>query len=230
VSSLTRVFRADDGPVEYTSVQRVPTIRLGAVLAATAACGVLSGLVWRSKGPADWEQPLIWLLRHEQLPMAHSIVLLWQPLPFAVATLWLAWTALKSKRVLLALSGTVGCVVAMIVTEGVLKPLVGRHHLHAGSAVFPSGHVTAAAAWAMFAWLVIDSQSRHRSALVLIPVMVGWAVISAGVHYPADALAGLFVGGVVVYGVVTGADRVTTPIATRRHHGAAGADRTAVAA
>jgi membrane-associated phospholipid phosphatase len=222
------------------SVERVPTIRLGILIGTTAACAFLSGLVWHSRGPAEWERPLISWLQHDQLPMARPLVLLWEPLPFAVATLLLAWTALNSKRVLLALSGTAGCVAAVIATEVVLKPLLDRHHLHAGSAVFPSGHVTAAAAWAMFAWLVITPPSRLRSALVLVPVMVGWAVVSAGAHYPADALAGVFVGGLVVYAVVIGADRLTTTIANRHLHTRAGnevyidrpvdADRTAVAA
>jgi len=231
---------ADDGFVAYTRVERIPMIRPRLLVAATAVCGVLAGLVWHSRGPAGWEQPVISLLRHEPLPMARSIVLLWQPLPFAAATAWLAWKALTSHRVRLAISGTVGCVVAIIVTERVLKPLVGRHHLHSGAAVFPSGHVTAAAAWAMFAWLVLDPRSRFRSVLVLVPLTVGWAVISAGVHYPADAIAGLFIGGIVVYGVVIAVDRMTTTIPTRDHRARAAdevyialpadADRTAVPA
>jgi membrane-associated phospholipid phosphatase len=192
-------------------------IRPSVLVCAAVVCGVLAGLVWHSRGPADWEQPVISLLQREPLPMARSIVLLWQPLPFAAATMWIAWKALTSDRVGLAISGTVGCVVAMIVTERVLKPLVDRHHLHAGAAVFPSGHVTAAAAWAMFAWLVLDPRSRFRSALVLVPLMVGWAVISAGVHYPADAIAGLFVGGIAVYGVVIATDRMMTALPARHH-------------
>ncbi|MGO9874815.1 MAG: phosphatase PAP2 family protein [Acidimicrobiia bacterium] len=192
-------------------------IRPSVLVVATAVCGVLAGLVWHSRGPADWEQPVISLLQREPLPMARSIVLLWQPLPFAAATMGLAWKALTTDRVRLAISGTIGCVVALIVTERVLKPLVGRHHLHSGAAVFPSGHVTAAAAWAMFAWLVLDPRSRFRSVLVLVPVVVGWAVISAGMHYPADALAGLFIGGIVVYVVVVAVDRMTTTISMRGH-------------
>jgi membrane-associated phospholipid phosphatase len=226
--------------VGHTRSERIPMIRSSVLVCAAVVCGVLAGLVWHSRGPADWEQPVISLLQREPLPMARSIVLLWQPLPFAAATAWLAWKALTSDRVGLAISGTVGCVVAMILTERVLKPLVGRHHLHAGAAVFPSGHVTAAAAWAMFAWLVLDPRSRFRSALVLVPVMVGWAVISADVHYPADAIAGLFIGGVVVYGVVIATDRMTSTLPAWRHQApatddvyvmlSADADRTAVPA
>jgi len=213
--SLAIALLVDDAFVKDTNVERVSTIRPGILVAATALCGVLSGLVWHSRGPVGWERPFIWLFQREQLPMARSLVLLWQPLPFAVATMWLAWTAVRSDRVQLAVSGTIGCIAAMIVTERVLKPLVSRHHLYSGSAVFPSGHVTACAAWAMFAWLAIDPRARLRSALVLVPIMVGWAVISTGVHYPADAIAGGLIGGLIVYSIVVSADRLTTAMTTR---------------
>ncbi len=213
---LTTDDRADGALVEHTQTKRVPTVRPGILPAATAACGVLSGLVWRTRGPVGWERPFIALLRHEQLPIARPLLLLWQPLPFAIATLWLAWMALKSNRIQLAFSGTAGCVLAAILTERVLKPLVGRHHLHSGSPVFPSGHVTAAAACAMFAWLVFDPPEQLRYALVAVPVMVGYATISTGVHYPADVIAGCFVGGVVVYCIVIGADRLAATAANRR--------------
>jgi membrane-associated phospholipid phosphatase len=201
--------------VNDTNVERISTIPPGILIAATALCGVLSGLVWHSRGPARWEQTFISLLQHEPLPMARPLVLLWQPLPFAVATVWLAGKAMQSDRVRLALSGMLGSAAAMIVTERVLKPLIGRHHLYSGSAVFPSGHVTAAAAWAMFAWLVIDPRSRFRSALPLVPIVAAWAVVSTGVHYPADAIAGGLIGGLIVYGVVVIADQLTAVMTLR---------------
>jgi len=171
---------------------------------------MLSVLVWHSRGPVAWERPVIALLRDAPLPFARPLVLLWEPLPFAFATLALAFVALDSHRVRLAASGTLGCGIATIVTEHILKPLVDRHQLHVGSAVFPSGHVTAAAAWAMFAWLVVSRPARYRVAFVLVPVLVSWATISGGDHYPADTIAGLLVGGLVVYGVVSGADQLLT--------------------
>jgi membrane-associated phospholipid phosphatase len=140
--------------------------------------------------------------------MARPLVLLWQPLPFAIATLGLAWVALETRRARLAVAGILGCGFATTVTEHLLKPLVDRHHLNFGSAVFPSGHVTAAAAWSMFAWLVVSPPARFRVAFLLPPLMVSWATIAAGDHYPADTVAGLLVGGIVVYGVVSGADRL----------------------
>jgi membrane-associated phospholipid phosphatase len=196
--------------VVRTSPRCTPTLRPRSLISGTVAVAVLSALVWHSRGPVAWERPIISLLRHAQLPMARPLVLLWQPLPFALATLGLAWAALETRRVRLAVSGTLGCVGATTVTEHVLKPLVDRHHLNFGSAVFPSGHVTAAAAWAMFALLVINPPARLRAAFVVVPVLVSWVTIAAGDHYPADTVAGLLVGGIVVYAVVSGADRLIT--------------------
>jgi membrane-associated phospholipid phosphatase len=148
--------------------------------------------------------------------MARPLLLLFEPIPFTFAILWLAWRAAKSHRLQLALAGTAGCALAMFVTEGILKPLVDRHHQHWGSAVFPSGHVTAAAAWAMFAWLVFDPPAQLRIAFAAVPVMVSWAVVASGAHYPADALAGLLVGALVVYCAVAGAARALTTSTHRR--------------
>jgi membrane-associated phospholipid phosphatase len=190
------------------------------LIGAAVAIAMLSALVWHTKGPAAWERPVISLLRHLQFPLARPLVLLWQPVPFAIVTVLLAAAALESHRVRLAVTGTLGCGVATIVTERVLKPLVDRHQAHVGSAVFPSGHVTAAAAWTMFAWLVVNPPSRLRSAFVLVPVMVCWATVAAGDHYPADTIAGLLVGGLVVYGVVNGAERLISTATAGFRNGA----------
>jgi membrane-associated phospholipid phosphatase len=188
--------------------ERVRARRAGFVLAAISACAVLTVQVWHSRAAVGWERPVISLLSQMRPPFARPIVLLWEPLPFAVLTLWLGWVALRSHKVQLAISGTVGCAVASVFTERLLKPLIDRHVAHAGSALFPSGHVTAAAAWSMFAFLLIDPRVRGRFALLLVPGLVAWTVVSEGLHLPADAVAGLLVGGLVVYGVVFAADHV----------------------
>ena len=172
-------------------------------------------MVWHTRGPVGWERPIISLLRRGRLPIERPLVLLWEPLPFALATAMLTWAALGRRRVQLAISGIAGCAAAMVVTERVLKPLLDRHLAHSGAPVFPSGHVTAAAAWAMFAWLLADERSQIRSALVLVPLVAAWAVVSEGDHLPADAVVGLLVGGLVVYGVVVGTDRLVTSMSTR---------------
>ena len=215
--------RADGSGVKDVSSSRVSTIRPAVLAAATVATGVLSVLVWHAHGPASWERPFIFFLRHHELPLARPLVLLWQPEPFAVATSALVWVALKSGRAQLATAGGAGCVVAMIVTEHVLKPLVGRHDVYGTAPMFPSGHVTAAAAWAMFAWLVVSPRAPLRAGLTVVPVLVGWAVVSEGLHYPTDAVAGLLVGGTVVYAVVAGAAQLTN--AGRELAAARAADR-----
>jgi len=196
--------------VETRSAARVPVIGPGAFVVATVVCGALSACAWHTRGPVGWERPIIVALRHEPPPFAHGLLLLWQPFPLVVSTLGLAWIASRSGRLALALFGSAGCVLAVFVTECVLKPLVGRQHLYQSSAVFPSGHVTAAAAWAMFAWLVVSPRSLLRPALLLVPIAVSWAAIATGVHYPSDVIAGALVGGMIVYGTVTAADRIGT--------------------
>ena len=201
---------ADDAPVKQ--VERAPRIRSSILCAAAGTFAALSGMVWHSHGPLGWERPLIFLLRHEQLPMARPLILLWQPLPFAVSTVGLAWLAMKSRRVQLAFSGAAGCALAVTLTEHVLKPLIGRHSHQSGAVVFPSGHVTAAAATAMFAWFVVDQSVSIRAALVVVPIAVSWAVVSERLHFPTDAVAGMLVGGLVVYGVVIGVERLNAAI------------------
>ena len=206
--------------------ERVRARRAGFVLAAISACAVLTVQVWHSRAPVGWERPVITLFSHMRLPFARPIVLLWEPLPFAVLTLWLGWVALRSHKVQLAISGTVGCAVASILTERLLKPLIDRHVTHAGGALFPSGHVTAAAAWSMFAFLLIDPRVRARFALLLVPGLVAWTVVSEGLHLPADAVAGLLVGGLVVYGVVSAADHVRSHAAVMLQRSRASSIRT----
>jgi membrane-associated phospholipid phosphatase len=197
---------ADTPIVRNTGFERVHPIRTITLVAAIAVCAGLSEQVWHSRHAVGWERPIISLLRHARPPLAHPILLLWQPVPFALATFGLGWIAYRSHKVQLAVSGALGCGAALIVTEHLLKPLVGRSVTHSGALIFPSGHVTAAAAWAMFAWLLIAEPARYRFALILIPIAVAWTVVSEGLHLPADAIAGLLVGGLVVYGVVAGVE------------------------
>jgi membrane-associated phospholipid phosphatase len=205
-------------------VRTLPAIGVGTAL---VVLGLLTALVWHSQGVAGWERPVISLLRRERLPFTRPFLLMWEPLPFAVVTVSLAWMALRSHRPRLAVSGTLGCVAAVAVTERFLKPLVGRDGFRSGVPVFPSGHVTAAAAAAMFAWLVMDQHERVRSALVLVPVVASWAAVSERVHFPADAVAGVIVGGVVVYCVVVGVEQLASGFYVESR---AGRERTSVLA
>ena len=205
-------FRADGVFVQEANDARVRTIPTIVVATALMVFGLLTALVWHSQGLAGWERPIVSMLRRERLPFARPFLLVWEPLPFAVVTASLGWMALRSRRPQLAVSGSVGCIAAVVMTERFLKPLVGRDGFRSGVPVFPSGHITAAAAAAMFAWLVLDQHERIRSAVVLVPIAASWAAVSQRVHFPADAIAGVIVGGLVVYGVVVAAERLTTTL------------------
>jgi undecaprenyl-diphosphatase len=182
---------------------RVP--RGGALLAtlvALAVLGMLGLLVHHQHGVMAWEQPVASRVQGLGIPnrLAEAVMLFWRPVPFALLTVGLATAAFASGRRRVAVLGAVGCLVAVGVTELVLKPIVGRSSWD-GALMFPSGHATAAAAWAMFAWLVIG-RGQRRYALIVVPIVVGIAVVAAHVHHPADVLGGWIVGGLAVTLVV----------------------------
>ena len=98
---------------------------------------------------------------------------------------------------------------------------VGTHHriVQVGSQMFPSVHVTAAAALATFV-LVSRSivASRSRSLLVL-PFVVSCATISLQLHYPADVIGGFLLGTTFVWCTITALDAITRPEPAGRERG-----------
>jgi membrane-associated phospholipid phosphatase len=95
-----------------------------------------------------------------------------------------------------AVACTVGPVVAVLVTEWVAKPIVGRHLEVLGGNSYPSGTVTAATALAIA--LLLAAPPMLRAVLALPAACVVGAVCVAVVamrwHYPTDALGGICVG------------------------------------
>ena len=191
-----------------------------AVVLVGAVVVVLLGLMVRhTTGPTAWEHPIVDTARRFPIPFRDHLIELFEPIPFAFASIALAFAAAARGRKRLAIPGLGGCLAAVIATELLLKPLfdrirlvpVGwRHHLIiAGGPMFPSAHVTAAAAFATFAWMIVDRRSRLRPFIVALPLLVGWSVMSKHMHFPADIVAGLIVGPTVVYCIVS-ATRATT--------------------
>jgi PAP2 superfamily len=87
-------------------------------------------------------------------------------------------------------------VIAVLVVQDLAKPLVGRHFGLSGASSFPSGTVTAVAALATAAVLVVPRLLRPVVFLAGVVAILGAsaAVIVLRWHYPTDALGGMAVG------------------------------------
>jgi membrane-associated phospholipid phosphatase len=158
----------------------------------------------------SWERPAIHALQHHVVPLRRFWIDVFEPIPFAIIVAVLFAIAYSRGNRRLAWAGAAGCFEAVLAVELVFKPLVDRVRVHDGGRfnlhlirfagpMFPSAHTTAAAACAMFAWLILDRRVRVAPFLALVPIAVGWAVIAARMHYPADALAGMLLGAAIVY-------------------------------
>ena len=95
-----------------------------------------------------------------------------------------------------AVACLIGPALAVVVTERIAKPLVGRHVTVLGGNSYPSGTVTAAAA--LMVVIVLAAPRLFRMLLVLpacgVVLAVSAAVVGMRWHYPTDALGGICVG------------------------------------
>ncbi|MGB8961039.1 MAG: phosphatase PAP2 family protein [Pseudonocardiaceae bacterium] len=135
-------------------------------------------------------------IRRDQ-PFIRVLVSLGNPLPAAVLIAAVAGAAAVARRwsgVVLTIGGTL---VAVTITELILKPLVGR--LRYGHLSFPSGHSTAVAAVAIATAIMIIGARRPRNVVLrlvasVVPVVlaacVAVALIAEHIHYATDTVAG----------------------------------------
>lgn len=117
-----------------------------------------------------------------------------------------------------ALACLVGPLVAVLVTERIAKPLVGRHVTPFGGFSYPSGTTTAATALAVVAVLVLPRLARPLGAVLALAVVVGvgCAVVALRWHFPTDAVGGALVGSGAVL-LTDGAFHVVAALAAGRH-------------
>ena len=122
-----------------------------------------------------------------------------------------------------ALACLAGPVLAVVVTERVAKPLVGRHLTVLGGSSFPSGTVTAVASLAAVAVLVAPGWTRLVAALPAAAAVLATsaAVVALRWHFPTDAVGGALVG----LGTVLTVDAVAHLPGLARRRGARGRPR-----
>src|SRR5581483_4594739 len=137
-----------------------------------------------------------------------GLVWLGSPEFVAGAVVVLAAWRLVRRDVLGAATATVAPLLAVVLTELVAKPLIGRRLSSAGhSFAFPSGHVTGAAALAAVVVALAVREWGPRAAwlavaAVFLPLGVSAGVVRAGFHYATDALGGIAMGFSAVLAVV----------------------------
>lgn len=110
--------------------------------------------------------------------------------------------AAMSRNRIRALSCLIAPIAAVLIVQTVAKPLVGRH-FEGSSLSYPSGTVTAVAALAAAAFLVLPRFAKPLVAVAggLVVGAVCAAVVVLRWHYPTDALGGVCVGTGVVLAV-----------------------------
>jgi membrane-associated phospholipid phosphatase len=141
-------------------------------------------------GPLEWGTPLYRL--------AQAINALFDPAPYVLLVLAVVAVAVLTGR---AATGAVAATVMIgsAVTTQSLKHVLAEWRPSApylGPDAWPSGHTTAAAAFAIAVVLVTPPRYRHRvlfQALAGVVVAVAAALVALGSHYPSDVLGGLCV-------------------------------------
>jgi len=94
---------------------------------------------------------------------------------------------------------------AVLLTDVVAKPIVGRRL--GGGLAYPSGHATGAAAVAVMALLLVARWGGPRALLwfgpvaLLLPILMGLALVRFGWHYPTDVVGGTAMGAATVLAV-----------------------------
>ncbi len=104
-----------------------------------------------------------------------------------LAAIWRDWVR--------ALACAAAPIVAVLVTERVAKPMVGRAIGSAGY-TYPSGTITAVAAVVAALYVVSPRLLRPLVGLLGLAALVGsgWAVLVLRWHYPTDVIGGVLLG------------------------------------
>lgn len=186
------------------------------LLLAAAACLILGGLLLIAvyhTAPGRWidnaalDGFLAPINTVDQRNDATVVAALCDPVPYVFFSLVITGVALIRRSPRRA-AGAVALLAGSAVTTQLLKPALAQVRLDpslvefdrtVGPAIregaFPSGHSTAAMALALAALLVAPRAARPFVAAVgaLFALMIGFAVVALGRHYPSDIVGGYLV-------------------------------------
>lgn len=202
--------RAPAGPVRPAITRRLlPAAARPLAWVLIACCAVIVAvlpvLFARHTG-LDWldqsVDPRIRGMDHGHHDLLQWLAVPGDLIPVATLIVIIAVTCLMTGRVNGAVLAVVAVPVAGVLTEHVLKPLVGR--TLRGDLSYPSGHATGMFALAaVLAVLMLNPPGRALTpvlrviipaAAVVLACAVSTAVIGLGVHYFTDTIAGAAVG------------------------------------
>ena len=199
--------------------------RLIAVIVATAAaCIAALGVHYSGDYRAGWvDHAIDARIRHrlrDQLEVLHHVVTLADPASIVTICAALAAIFFFTGRRRAAVFAVLGPLVAVGVTDLLLKPAIGRRM--GDGLAFPSGHTTAAVSVALVIVVVLLGPSRPRWpaparwAACVVAVgcagMVAVALVGSGYHYATDTLGGFCVAVMVVPTVAWLIDRLADRI------------------
>ena len=207
-------------------------LRRAAVVVILLAILVLAMLALRyahQEAPGRLDRTLdVYIRTHlrQAQSLTRALISLAEPPQAAILVAALAGAAALARRwsgVMLLLGGTL---TAVVISEVILKPLIGR--LRYGHLTFPSGHATAMAAIATATAILLVGAQRPRGvalrlcvslAAIVVAASVAIALVAQHVHYATDTVAGCCVAVAVVLTMALGLDFFTPRIRSRYRAG-----------
>ena len=172
------------------------------------------------------------------LQQVHSPLLTWAAKGFALFGSELVYVLAGVAGIVLGRQGRWGAVVSLLLVTGgaillteILKHLFERDRPDPAQALltvagysFPSGHAMVAAAFYVFLayliWRVVPGKRRwgYTAGLLSLVLLIGWARLYLGVHYPSDVAAGYLAGflwtdAVILGGYLLGRPSTQRPVA-----------------
>jgi membrane-associated phospholipid phosphatase len=178
-------------------------------VAALALLPFVALAVWaRFASPAPWEPDILAAiaLRDGLIGDVFRLINTLGNLPYwsvlvaiVTAVIWLMRGGRAALLVGLSLASDFAAFVVKVIVERERPETVATEHFFGPDAfAFPSGHVVRAVALAAaLAWVLAPPGLRFRLALLgaaITGIVMGYARVSLGVHWPTDALGGALLG------------------------------------